>query len=285
MSAMARGAILAAMRTSVATCAVTLLLALPCLADEIRLKDGTKIIGSIVGYEKDSFKVETSYGFALVRKDKVESITITDPTKKPNETKPPEKPASDSSAGSTASSPPAATPLAAPAPRAQAPAKAAPAPEPAIRESVDGTTYVNHTYAFRMYKPPSWRVIEGARKMLPAAIVAMGTSDESTLMVLGRVQHQGTLDAQLAATERELRSIYTNYLPAEPERSIIAGQPAMQRRFRGTVDDREWSGMIIVLGRGLDAFTILGMTHSESDLVQIQENVIARTVASLEFLK
>ncbi|MBI3406485.1 MAG: hypothetical protein HY046_13615 [Acidobacteria bacterium] len=136
-----------------------------------------------------------------------------------------------------------------------------------------------------MYKPPSWRVIEGARKMLPAAIVAMGTMDESTLMVLGRVAQRGTLDAQLAATERELRAIYENYSPALPERSVIAGQPAIQRRFRGNVDAREWSGMIIVLGRGNEAFTILGMTHSESDLIQIQENVIARTVASLEFLK
>jgi len=27
------------------------------------------------------------------------------------------------------------------------------------------------------------------------------------------------------------------------------------------------------------------MTHSDSDLIQIQENVIARTVASLEFFK
>ena len=150
---------------------------------------------------------------------------------------------------------------------------------------MDGTTYTNHTYAFRMYKPPSWRVIEGARKLLPTAIVAMGTSDESTLLVMGRMVQRGTLDAQMAATERELRTIYENYSPGELERSVIAGQPAMQRRFRGLADDREWSGMVIVLGRGTEAFAILGMTHSESDLIQIQENVIARTVASLEFFQ
>src|SRR5579863_4629969 len=50
-------------------------------ADEIRLKDGTKIIGTIVGFDNDSFRVETSYGFALVQKDKVADITIT-PSKK-----------------------------------------------------------------------------------------------------------------------------------------------------------------------------------------------------------
>src|SRR6202035_1851037 len=45
-------------------------------ADEIRLKDGTKISGTIVGFENDAFRVETSYGFALVLKDKVADISI-----------------------------------------------------------------------------------------------------------------------------------------------------------------------------------------------------------------
>ena len=38
-------------------------------ADEIRLKDGAKISGTIVGFEKGSFRIETSYGFALIQKD------------------------------------------------------------------------------------------------------------------------------------------------------------------------------------------------------------------------
>src|SRR5260370_40440144 len=50
-------------------------------ADEIRLKDGTKIIGTIVGFENNSFRVETSYGFALVRKDMVADINISAPKK------------------------------------------------------------------------------------------------------------------------------------------------------------------------------------------------------------
>src|ERR1700691_5583193 len=55
--------------------------------DEIRLKDGTKIIGTIVGFENDSFRVETSYGFALIQKDKVADISIV-ATKKDSEQKP-----------------------------------------------------------------------------------------------------------------------------------------------------------------------------------------------------
>src|SRR5580693_9349012 len=56
-------------------------------ADEIRLKDGTKIIGTIVGFENDSFRVETSYGFALIQKDKVADISIV-AAKKESEPKP-----------------------------------------------------------------------------------------------------------------------------------------------------------------------------------------------------
>src|SRR5262249_26528366 len=41
---------------------------------------------------------------------------------------------------------------------------------PPIREEVQGNLYVNHTYSFRMYKPPSWQVIEGAQTALPSAI-------------------------------------------------------------------------------------------------------------------
>src|SRR6201988_5086264 len=66
-------------------------------SDELKLKDGTKIVGTIVGFEENSFKVKTSYGFAVVQKDQVLSISITDSAKKPDPEKKPvsstEKPA------------------------------------------------------------------------------------------------------------------------------------------------------------------------------------------------
>ena len=65
--------------------------------DELKLKDGTKIVGTIVGFEENSFKVKTNYGFAVVQKDQVLSISITDSAKKLDPEKKPdpsaEKPA------------------------------------------------------------------------------------------------------------------------------------------------------------------------------------------------
>jgi hypothetical protein len=37
------------------------------------------------------------------------------------------------------------------------------------------------------------------------------------------------------------------------------------------------------VARGGDIFTALGMTYADSDLIQIQENVIARAITSLDF--
>ena len=36
-------------------------------------------------------------------------------------------------------------------------------------------------------------------------------------------------------------------------------------------------------GLYLDIFTVLGMTYADSDLIQIQENVIAKAITSLSF--
>jgi hypothetical protein len=51
------------------------------------------------------------------------------------------------------------------------------------------------------------------------------------------------------------------------------------------VDDKDWSGVVVYLPRDTHVYTIFGMTLADTDLVQIQENVIARAIASLQFTK
>jgi hypothetical protein len=53
------------------------------VADEVRLKDGGKLHGTVVGYEGNSFKLQTSYGYALVRKDKIAAIIPSEVTTAP----------------------------------------------------------------------------------------------------------------------------------------------------------------------------------------------------------
>jgi hypothetical protein len=305
-------------------------------ADEIRLKDGTKIIGTIVGFESDSFRVETSYGFALIRKDKVADINIT-ATKKESEPKaakaaaPPEPvapsaaPAIDpavvkqsvpsGSASPTNASADAASITAMRAPinpgtpsnpaakadmsppkiktvaaEAPAPPVAAPIPPPppeplVIHDEIRGNQYVNETYGFQMYRAPSWDLIPAARKALPDAVAALGTSDQNTLLVIGRARAKDSLDAHATATESALKDVYENYRLISTRTLSVAGVPAIEQRSRGTVDGRDWSLILLTLFKDNNAYTLMGMTWANSDLIQVQENVIAKAVGSFTFVK
>src|SRR5262249_2866827 len=169
-------------------------------------------------------------------------------------------------------------------------AEAAPTPPPPkeepppIREEIQGNEYINHEFGFRMYKAPSWQIIEGAGQNLPNAIVAMGTNNESTLLVVGHEKAKTALEPAAQAVESKLREVYENYRLLSQRKTGVGGSPAVEYRYRGVADRHDWSGTLAVVSRnGGDVFTVLGMTFADSDLIQIQENVISRTIASLEF--
>jgi hypothetical protein len=335
-------AILDGMRGHLATLAIlafSCAAASPARADEFHLKDGSKIIGTIVGFENNAFKVQTSYGFAIVDKDKIASIVPSvasvppdrkDSTKdaKPSEDKKPsaekkdpeEKkttaaPANAPSSATAKGAPPtppaagtrkseAATPKTSASPMLVAPIGPAPssAPSPGppalpatgqpmtpapvvipIRESVEGNLYTNQTYGFRLYKPPSWQVLADARKELPSAVVALGDIDDTVVLIIAREPLQGSVEKHAAATEDRLRENYENYRTTGETPLVVAGVSVKARDYRGMIDGHDWSGMVVTLARGKEVFTIVGTTAAESDLVQIQENVIRRAISSLEF--
>jgi len=172
---------------------------------------------------------------------------------------------------------------AAPAPSAAAPAPPKGPEVPVNREEVTGNLYTNYTHGFRMYKAPSWNLIEEARNALPNAIVAMGTSNESTLMVVGEEKTKDSLDVAASAVEKRLHDVYANYQRVLQKKTVVGGMPAIDYQYRGKADDHDWSGRLVVIARGKDLLTVLAMTYADSDLIQIQENVIARSIASLDF--
>jgi len=170
----------------------------------------------------------------------------------------------------------AIAPMAAPPP----PPKELPA---ANREEIQGNLYINHEYGFRMYKAPSWQVIEGAGQALPNAIVAMGTSNESTLLVIGHETSKTGLEASATEVEKKLREVYENYRLISQRKTVLGGLPAMEYKYRGMADGHDWSGTLAVVARGNDMVSVLGMTYADTDLIQIQENVITRAIGSIDF--
>jgi hypothetical protein len=303
---------------SLSVLAFLLALGASARADEFHLKDGSKIVGTIVGYEDGAFRVETSYGFALVRKESIAEIIPAEKKISPDSGReaPALKPAALSAPAPNRS--PAVLPM--PAPRLKAansaiksdgavanpappapaakspslslpaiseplpPAEALDAPPQPMQEMVRGNLYINQTYGFQLYKPPAWQLIENSQNELPNAIGALGTEDQSTLLVIGRDALKDSLQAHAAATERTLREVYENYRPLGTKQITIAGLPAIEERFYGSLDGHDWSVIVTTLGQGKEAFTILGMTSANSDLIQIQENVIGKTIASLQFI-
>jgi len=183
------------------------------------------------------------------------------------------KPAAPSDSAIITASPLAASSLS--APREPEP--------PANKEQVQGTLYTNFSHGFKMYKAPSWEIIEDARKALPNAIVAMGTANESTLMVVGQEQSKDSLDASANGVEKRLREIYTNYHMISRRKTVVGGAPAVEFKYTGMADEHQWSSTLVVVARGSDVLTILGMTYADNDLIQIQENVIARAISSTDF--
>jgi hypothetical protein len=303
--------------------ALAALLALAASADEIRLKNGKKLFGEVVAIEGNMYKVKTDFGYILVEKDKIAAvIPIAPPSpKKESEAaknsgakhEPPSAapvstpPSVHANLGESAPGlesdavrptlPAAARDVKAAAPAipdssgsssdAMAPASAPPPPEPPgpppNREEVQGNTYINITHGFHMYKPPGWDLIEGVRNSMPNAIVAMGTQDQSTLLVVGQEPNKATLAKAAPTVEKRLHDIYDNYRLLSDRKTLLAGLPAIQYKFEGSADNHDWSGTLVVLVRGEDTMTILGMTYAQTDLIQIQENVIARAISSLTF--
>ena len=285
--------------------ALVLLSVAAARADEFHLKDGSTIVGVIVGYQGNSFRVKTSYGFALVDRDSIASITVSKPNpaeKKAAKPSAPEKgkPAdSASSQASTskgenavaakreesakavgdakpevASAAPQQTASAATKPATQTanqqpaapPAPETPAPIP-VREEVQGNLYINDTYGFSIYKPPDWDVIEGARAALPGAVVAMGTSDQTTYLIIGLEPSSGTLQTHVASTNERLSNMFDNYRPLAARQTIVAGLHAIEYQFQGMANDQQWSGTVMLLSRGDNFFTIFGVASAKTDLV------------------
>jgi hypothetical protein len=284
----------------------------PVPAEEITLHNGQKIVGTIVGFEDDMFRVETEFGFALIRKDRVRSISFgpsssKEAGQKPGERKnPPPAPKSAPSAleKATGSSLEATKPAAESAPvpvassmsaspaTAPAPAKAPPPPpvsrpldEPLptqIQERVEGNSYINDTFHFAMYKPPGWKIHEEAPRETGRAIVAMGPEDEQTFLIVERQVWSGPPDLKNDTTEANLRQTYQDYQAISESPTKLDGRPAVRRDFQGLMDGVEWHGVSVRVAEGNTVFGIIGLTSAET--FQFQQALLNKIINSYRFL-
>ena len=247
----------------------------PTRAEEITLKDGQKIVGTIVGYEKDMFRVETAYGIALVRKDKVASIQVTkgdsaspQSPQRPGPENPIKIPVHTEAAPEAPPAPPVSHPLDVPMPAH-------------LQEHVDGNTYYCDTFQFSMFKPPDWKIYEGVPKATGSGIMAMGTEDEQTLLIVDRQVWSGTPKLTSDQVEAKLRQTYQEYHRLSEEDFECDGQQATRRIFTGVLEGTEWHGVAVHVIRGNMVFGIIGLTSAET--FQFQEAIFNKIVKTLHF--
>ena len=113
----------------------------------------------------------------------------------------------------------------------------------------------------------------------------MGTDDQTTYLLIGQETGGKSLASVMETADQRLHDVMDNFRPLDERRVTISGVTAIERRFRGSVDDRDWSGVAVYIPRGASVYIIFGMTLASTDLVQIQENVISRAINSLQFTK
>jgi hypothetical protein len=249
------------------------------------------VTGTIVGFENGMFKVETEFGFALVRKDKVKSIAFAPGDASRSETLKVAVPVATPK-------PSPETPV--PAPKPSVPAavevKAAPPPPPPppvsrpidqplpkdIQARVEGTAYINETFSFTFYKPPGWKVHEDAPRDTGRAIVAIGPEDERTILFVDRQVWSGEPNLKSDATEVNLRATYQNYRKISETSTEIGGRPAIRREFEGELDGALWRGVALRIAKDKIVFGVIGLTSSEN--LQFHETVLNKIINSFRFL-
>lgn len=179
--------------------AVLLALVSAAAAEEILLKDGTKVVGRMVAIKGDKIEVETRFGKMMVRRDEVQSITFPENNQRP-----------------------------APAPEPKASV-------PQVEEELDGTHYVNRTGRFTLTVPIEWKINPDLRS---GDIVAGLTSRNGIHFVaVAQETVSATLDGYKGVVDLQLRTNLLNFAKVSESATTIDGQPAVLLSYKGTTEE------------------------------------------------
>ena len=179
--------------------AVLLAASLPALAEEIVLKDGTKIVGRMTGVTPDKLEVETSYGKIQVNRSDIVTISF------------PENSAPKSSD-----------------------ATAAKVDLPKIDETLAGTQYVNRTAKFSLTLPSDW-MIEPSLRRSPDTLAALSSRDKMRFAMVIQEEYPGSLDSYKQMTMLTARRNLSNFEELAQANVTIDGKPALVVFYRGVL--------------------------------------------------
>jgi hypothetical protein len=168
-------------------------------AEELQLKDGTKISGRLTGISGDSFQVKTAYGDISVPRSQV--LTITFPENQP-------KHGGEGSGAASANKPP-------------------------VKESLDGTTYTNHTADFKVIVPKGWMLAPELTTQSADIIAALKSADQIYFLLVTPGKFVGTLATYKVLVETQLQTKFKEYEKVSESPLQIDGKSGLRLIWRG----------------------------------------------------
>lgn len=177
-----------------------LLASLPAVAEEIVLKDGTKIVGHMTSLSSDKIEVTTNYGKMQVKRTDIMTISF------------PENGAPN-------------------APAAAAPAKA---DAPNIDESLHGTQYVNKTGKFSLTLPADW-IINTDLTRSASVLTGLSSRDKMRFLMVAQEDYTGSLESYKDLNQLHARRSLGNFEELAESPTVIDGKSALLVTYRGTL--------------------------------------------------
>jgi hypothetical protein len=177
---------------------VIFLCPLVLVAEELVLKDGTKIVGKMTAIHGDTFDVETAYGTLQVKRSDIVSIGF-----------PENDPDGASKSGGSGKEP------------------------RQIEESLNGTNYTNKTGSFTLTVPEHWNINPEVRKAATNSLAALSSNDEMYYVVVVHEAFPGSLDSYKGLVELQSKGHLQQYEKVSESATTVDGRPALLMTYRG----------------------------------------------------
>jgi hypothetical protein len=172
---------------------------LPAIAEEISLKDGTKIVGHMTQVTPDKIEVETTYGKVQLKRSDILSINFPENGVRTN---------------SSSESVPA---------RLDA---------PKMDESLNGLQYVNRTGKFSLTMAPDW-VINTDIHRAPETLTMLNSRDKMRYLMVMQEDYPGSLQSYKELSMLTSRKSLSSFEELAESSITIDGKPAVLIFYRG----------------------------------------------------
>jgi hypothetical protein len=184
----------------------------PLRAEEILLKDGTKITGKLTAISGDTFQVKTAYGDIQVPRAEVVSITF-----------PENQPKKDSAESVV---------------------------RPPVEESLNGTAYKNRTANFQLTVPQGWLLAPELRQETPAIVASLKSPEEIYFLVVTPEKFSGTLTSYKGLAELQYQTKFKDYEKLSETSVQMDGRTGIRMIWHGknpSANDAPLKGLVYIL--------------------------------------